>query len=304
MDRTVIQGNEGYAAMRVQHISKHIHHKPILADIDFSVEPGSIIGIVGRNGSGKTTLLRSLAGILTPTRGSIYIDGLDIFKHPEIKKQIIFVPDSTEALKNYSTKELIYLYKNIYPDFDTSYLFSLMKRFKLSQISKIGNYSKGQKALFTLITAFATGASYILLDEPTDGLDVIVKKQVLQLLVEEVSDRRLAVLISSHRLDELEFMVNEVIFIKQGKVDSHYELDTMKNEYKKIQLAFAEKMPETLKDEVEILDKTGKVYTVLIPRGNIPLEEKISESMPLFYEELPMSLEDYFVAKLGGPNDV
>ncbi|TVP81087.1 MAG: ABC transporter ATP-binding protein [Alkalicoccus sp.] len=290
--------------MRVQHISKHIHHKPILADIDFSVEPGSIIGIVGRNGSGKTTLLRSLAGILTPTRGSVYIDGIDIFKHPEIKKQIIFVPDSTEALKNYSTKELIYLYKNIYPEFDTSYLFSLMKRFKLSQISKIGNYSKGQKALFTLITAFATGASYILLDEPTDGLDVIVKKQVLQLLVEEVSDRRLAVLISSHRLDELEFMVNEVIFIKQGKVDSHYELDTMKNQYKKIQLAFAEKMPEALENEIEILDKTGKVYTVLIPRGNSLLEEKISDSRPLFYEELPMSLEDYFVAKLGGPDDV
>lgn len=286
--------------MEVKHISKIIHNQSILTDIAFEVVPGNIVGIVGRNGAGKTTLLRSMAGILTPTRGDITIDGESIFIKPSLKEQTIFVPDSSEALKNYSTKELIYLYKSIYPKFDKEYLSDLMTRFSLEPINKIGNYSKGMKALFTLILAFATNAKYILLDEPTDGLDVIVKKQVLQILVEEVAEKDVAVIISSHRLDELEFMANDVILIKEGYVDSHYELDSMKQQYKKAQLVFAEEFPSELAEKVYLLDHTGRVYTVLIPQNNQETEALISSCRPLLYEELSMSLEDYFVAKLGG----
>jgi ABC-2 type transport system ATP-binding protein len=290
--------------MRVKHISKYIHHQAILSDIDFDALTGNIIGIVGRNGAGKTTLLRTMAGILTPTHGDVLIDGFSIFKKPSLKEQIIFVPDSSEALKNYSTKELIYLYKHIYPKFDEEYMHSLMHRFRLEPISKIGNYSKGQKALFILIAAFSTNAKYILLDEPTDGLDVIIKKQVLQILVEEVSQKDIAVIISSHRLDELEYMVNDVILIKDGRVDSHYELDIMKLEFKKAQLAFEESMPEIIKNKVYLLDQTGRVYTVLIDKSDHVTEELIKSHSPLLYEELSLSLEDYFIAKLGGSEDV
>lgn len=290
--------------MEVKHISKIIHHHAILTDIDFEVIPGNIVGIVGRNGAGKTTLLRSMAGILTPTRGDITIDGKSIFTHPSLKEQTIFVPDSSEALKNYSTKELIYLYNAIYPNFDQKYLEDLMQRFALEPINKIGNYSKGMKALFMLIVAFATNAKYILLDEPTDGLDVIVKKQVLQILVEEVAEKEVAVIISSHRLDELEFMANDVILIKEGFVDSHYELDSMKEQFKKAQLVFHQEFPAELKHKIYELDVTGRVHTVLIPRGNPEIEEMIQSHQPLLYEELSMSLEDYFIAKLGGETRV
>lgn len=286
--------------MEVKHISKIIHHQTILADIEFEVVPGNIVGIVGRNGAGKTTLLRSMAGILKPTKGDITIDGESIFINPSLKGQTIFVPDSSEALKNYSTKELIYLYKSIYPKFDQQYLESLMNRFSLEPINKIGNYSKGMKALFTLIVAFSTNAKYILLDEPTDGLDVIVKKHILQILVEEVAEKDVAVIISSHRLDELEFMANDVILIKDGRVDSHYELDSMKEQYKKIQLVFEKGLPAELAENVYVLEETGRVITILIPRKNDHIESIIANNHPLLYEELAMSLEDYFVAKLGG----
>ncbi|SDO29031.1 ABC transporter ATP-binding protein [Alkalicoccus daliensis] len=290
--------------MEVKHISKVIHHQTILADIEFEVIPGNIVGIVGRNGAGKTTLLRSMAGILKPTKGDITIDGQSIFLKPSLKAQTIFVPDSSEALKNYSTKELIYLYKSIYPHFDQQYLEALMNRFSLEPINKIGNYSKGMKALFTLIVAFATKAKYILLDEPTDGLDVIIKKQILQILIEEVADKDVAVIISSHRLDELEFMANDVILIKDGRVDSHYELDSMKELYKKIQLVFETELPEEIAENTYVLEQTGRVSTVLIPRDSTAVEELISSYHPLLYEELSMSLEDYFIAKLGGDDNV
>ncbi|WP_416149137.1 ABC transporter ATP-binding protein [Salipaludibacillus sp. HK11] len=290
--------------MKVNHISKYINGKQILTDIDFEVKTGSIVGIIGRNGAGKTTLLRTMVGILDPTKGTITIDDQNIFSKPVLKEQVIFVPDSSEALKNYSTKEMLYLYKSIYPKFDEKYFHNLMERFSLKPINKIGNYSKGMKALFSLIVAFSTKAKYILLDEPTDGLDVIVKKQILKILVEEVSTSNVSVIISSHRLDELEFMANDIIMIKEGKVDTHYELDEMIEMYTKVQILFDGDMPNAIRNDIDILNKTGKVHTILIDKNNSTIVKKLKELSPLLYEELPLSLEDLFLAKLGGEIDV
>ncbi|PRO64731.1 ABC transporter ATP-binding protein [Alkalicoccus urumqiensis] len=290
--------------MEIKHVSKQIRRVDILRDIDFSAGEGNIIGLVGRNGAGKTTLLRTMAGILKPTHGDVLIDGKSIFKHPEIKEKLMFVPDSSEAMKNYSTKELVYLYRHIYPEFDVDHFDALMYRFGLERASKIGHYSKGMSALFSLILAFSTNARYILLDEPTDGLDVIIKRQVLQMIVEEVAEKETSVIISSHRLDELEYMVNEVVLIKDGKVNSHYQLDDMKKEYRKMQAAFDDALPEDVASHVHILEQTGRVYTLLVPRSDDTFDAALKEARPIFYEELPMSLEDYFVAKLGGKHDV
>ncbi|QKS70707.1 ABC transporter ATP-binding protein [Paenalkalicoccus suaedae] len=290
--------------MKVQHLSKIIHNKEILKDIEFEVETGNIIGIVGRNGAGKTTLLRTMAGILSPTKGDVLVEDKSIFEQHKLKEQILFVPDSSEALKNYSTKEILKLYKAIYPNFDTDYFHALMGKFALPQVSKIGTYSKGMKALFSIIIAFATKAHYILLDEPTDGLDVIVKKQVLQLLVEEVADKERSVIISSHRLDELEFMANDIIMIKDGRVDTHYELDALKSQYIKAQVVFEADMPDELHEHVTIVAQTGRVYTILLDRQNEVASNAIHSHSPLLFEELSLSLEDIFVAKLGGESDV
>jgi len=290
--------------MKVNHISKSIHGHLILSDINFQVKTGNIVGIIGRNGAGKTTLLRTMVGILDPTKGDITIDEQSIIHQPHLKEQIIFVPDSSEAFKNYSTKEILILYKSIYPKFDEGYFHELMNRFSLNYINKIGHYSKGMKALFSLIVAFSTKAKYILLDEPTDGLDVVVKKLVLKILIEEVSTNDVAVIISSHRLDELEFMANDIIMIKDGKVDSHYELDEMKEVYKKVQIVFDGNMPDILYQHVDILNQTGKVYTLLLDKKDLETEKKLAELSPLLFEELPLSLEDLFIAKLGGDEDV
>lgn len=290
--------------MKVNHISKSIHGHQILTDVDFHVKTGNIVGIIGRNGAGKTTLLRTMVGILDPTKGDVTIDSHSIFHYPHLKEQVIFVPDSSEALKNYSTKEILTLYKSIYPKFDEGYFHELMNRFSLTFVNKIGHYSKGMNALFSLIVAFSTKAKYILLDEPTDGLDVIVKKQVLKILVEEVSINDVAIIISSHRLDELEFMANDIIMIKEGKVDSHYQLEEMKEMYKKVQIVFNGDMPDFIPDHVDILNQTGRVYTILIDKNDAEIERKLAKISPLLFEDLPLSLEDLFVAKLGGVDDV
>ncbi|MCR6110191.1 ABC transporter ATP-binding protein [Bacillus sp. A301a_S52] len=290
--------------MKINHLSKNIQGVQVLEDIDFSIGKGSIIGIIGRNGAGKTTLLRTMVGIIDPTHGDVTIDGESIFENPVLKAQIVFVPDSSEALKNYSTEEILTMYSTIYPAFDKDYFYELMTRFSLPAVKKISAYSKGMKALFSLVIAFATNASYILLDEPTDGLDVIVKKRVLKVLIEEVAVKDVSVIISSHRLDELEYIANSIIMLKDGIVHSHYELDDLKLMYQKIQVVLPSKMPDTLTDKLTIINQTGRVYTIILNKEDEALIKLIKENNPLLFEELPLSLEDLFIAKLGGQNDV
>ncbi|ADU29684.1 ATP-binding cassette domain-containing protein [Evansella cellulosilytica] len=285
--------------MKIKHLSKKINGVEVLSDINFEIKTGSIVGIIGRNGAGKTTLLRTMVGILEPSKGDVCISDKSIFTYPELKQDIIFVPDSSEALKAYSTREIITLYESIYPRFDIDYFHELMNRFSLPYVRKIGSYSKGMKALFSLVIAFSTKAKYILLDEPTDGLDVIVKNRVLKVLVEEVAVNEVSVIISSHRLDELEFMANEIVMIKEGLVDSHYELDAMKSQFIKAQIVFKKQLPEVVQNKVIIINQTGRVYTVLFNKDE-EIESLIHEHAPILYEELSLSLEDIFIAKLGG----
>lgn len=290
--------------MQIEQVSKAIHRKQVLTNIDFSIEPGKVTGLVGRNGAGKTTLLRLLVGIIQPSVGDVKLSGKSIYTHPEMKQNIVFVPDSSEALKGYSIKEIEQLYRDIYPRFDRELFYQLIDRFHLPRNGRINSFSKGMKALFSLILAFSTKAKYILLDEPTDGLDVIVKKRILQFIVEAVADYQVAVVISSHRLDELEFLADSIIMLKNGEVTQEYSLETLKESYKKIQVVFPHGIPEEIQGIGTLLQQTGKVF-ILIVEGEVEAEiAKIRAARPLYYEELPITLEDLFVAKLGGEDFV
>ncbi|WP_100406833.1 ABC transporter ATP-binding protein [Bacillus solitudinis] len=286
--------------MKIEQLCKTIHRKPIIENIDFTIEPGKVTGLIGRNGSGKTTLLRLMVGILSPSSGDVKLEGKSIYANPELKKDIVFVPDTSEALKSYSVKEIVQLYRDIYRHFDEALFYQLIERFNLPQRGKIDSFSKGMKALFALILAFSTKAKYVLLDEPTDGLDVIVKKRILQFIVEAVADYEVAVIISSHRLDELEFMADSIVMIKNGKMESSNSLDALKTSYKKVQAVFPNGLPVELKASCSILQQTGKVF-ILVFEGDLDVAMKtLLEANPLFYEELPITLEDLFVTKLGG----
>ncbi|MGM8215118.1 ABC transporter ATP-binding protein [Bacillaceae bacterium W0354] len=286
--------------IKIENVSKKIHNQTILKDVHFQLNEGTIIGIVGRNGAGKTTLLRMISGILQPTTGQIYINEKDVFKFPEVKKDVVFVPDSTDALRTYSITEIVKFYKVIYNKFDEIYFYDLLRRFNFKKQGKIKYFSKGQKALFSLILAFSTNASYILLDEPTDGLDVIIKKQILQFIAEEVADHNVSVIISSHRLDELEKMADHIIVLKDGAVDTQMEMDQLKSQYRKIQVAFQTHLPDEIKNRVEVLNQSGRVSILILEKDDVETEALIKNADPILYEELPLTLEDIFVAKLGG----
>jgi ABC-2 type transport system ATP-binding protein len=291
----------GQIMIKVEGVTKRIIDHKVLNGINLTLKKGSITGIVGRNGAGKTTLLRTIAGILEPTSGNVTLDEQNILEHPEVKQNIVFVPDTSDALKQYNIKEIVSLYKHIYEKFDEQYFFELLNRFSMRETGKIKYLSKGQKALFALILAFSTRANYLLLDEPTDGLDVIVKKEILRFIAGEVAEQSTSVVISSHRLDELETLADHIIVLKGGMVESEMEMDQLKQQYRKVQVAYQTKaLPDGVEENVSILSQSGRVFILVLPREDEDTVRRLQASEPLLYEELPLSLEDIFVVKLGG----
>ncbi|KEK26012.1 ABC transporter ATP-binding protein [Bacillus gaemokensis] len=282
--------------LKVENLGKTIDNQVILEDVSFTLPKGSIVGLLGRNGAGKTTLLRTLVGILDSDEGTVTYDDVDVHKHPEIKQKVAYVPDSTNILSGYTVKEIATFYKAVYTNFNEEYFYQLLERFHLPK-KRIRSYSRGMKALLAIILAFCTGVEYIILDEPTNGLDPIVKRQILQFLIEEVAEREITILISTHHLDEVEKIADTVIILKNHTIASITALDDTKSRYAKIQVAYERSLPQKLENlnNVKVLNQTGKVYTILIESNVATTLEKFHKEQPLLLEELPMSLEDIFV---------
>ena len=287
--------------LKVEQLSKKIDRQTILDGIDFTVESGEIIALVGRNGAGKTTLLRTMVGIIRPDMGDVLYGSKSIFKDAGLKRDVIFVPDSADALKNYTVNEAMDLYESIYPSFNRTVFRETLTRYNIDN-KKIRQLSKGQKALVTLSLAFAVQAKYYLLDEPTDGLDVVAKSDVLKLMIAQVENRNCSIIVSSHQLHELERIADRIIMIENGRVKAILSLEEARALSIKWQVVFNDYVPVELleRKDIEIINVTGRVVLFMAKERTDELEAFIDSYNPMLIEEIPMSLEDVFRIQLGG----
>lgn len=290
--------------LEVDRLSKRIDEMPVLNDVSFSIPPGTITGIIGRNGAGKTTLLRTMAGILFPDRGEVRYNGQVIHRFPAEKGHILYVPESRDVHAGRSARQIAKLFALIYPGFDTNALNERLHQFALPSNKAIRNFSKGMKGLFYLSLAFAARTDVVLLDEPTEGLDPIFRKQALRLIVDEVAARRVSVVIASHRLEELQTICDQVIFLNQGRTESIADVTRLQERYRKLQIVYESRMPEAIlhHPNVHLLGQSGRIYTLLV-EGNQEEWERVrtqlEESRPLVIDPLPLNLEDIFVSRVG-----
>ncbi|KAB2861321.1 MAG: ABC transporter ATP-binding protein [Exiguobacterium chiriqhucha] len=291
--------------LTVQQLSKTIDRQPVLEDIDFTVNSGEIIALVGRNGAGKTTLLRTMVGIIRPDKGDVRYGPSSIFEKAELKRDVIFVPDSADALKHYTINEAAALYESIYPSFNRSVFRETLTRYNIDN-KKIRQLSKGQKAMVTLSLAFAVQAKYYLLDEPTDGLDVVAKSDVLKLMIAQVEARNCSIIVSSHQLHELERIADRIIMIEKGRVKAVMSLDEARETSVKLQVVFNDQVPVELleRKDIEIINVTGRVALFMAKERTKELDTFVDAHNPMLIEEIPMSLEDIFRVQLGGEASV
>ncbi|WP_146869175.1 ABC transporter ATP-binding protein [Clostridium butyricum] len=274
--------------------------RTILNDINLKIPEGKIYGIIGPNGVGKTTLLRCLTGIYETTKGLVKYDGENVYDNPKVKEIIGYVADENIMHPNFRVKDLIKFYKYSYTKFDEKKFKELNEIFKIPERKFIFQLSKGMKMRLSIMLAFSIHAKYLILDEPTSGLDAILKNKLLKIFADEVYDNNTTIIISSHHLNELERICDDVAILDNGVISYENSLENMKNKIKKIQIAFDEPVYEedlNLKGIFKI-SKVGRVFTIITDEYDDEFIKGLNKFKPLFIEEVDLSLEDIFIYKV------
>lgn len=211
--------------IEIRNLTKHYDAFPALSGLDMTVPDGSIYGLVGPNGAGKSTTIRLMTGILRPDGGTITFDGKPVWENPEVKAQIAYIPDEVWFFPQANMKDMMRFYKGIYPSFDESRWQKLGEAFALDDKQPIRRFSRGMKKQVAFRLALSIRPKYIILDEPVDGLDPVMRRQVWSLVMADSAEYGTSVLVSSHNLRELEEICDHIGIMNKGKMLAERAVD-------------------------------------------------------------------------------
>lgn len=288
--------------MRIEGLSKDFDGQTIIDGLDLHVGKGSIYGMVGVNGAGKTTLIKMIADIIQPDRGKILLDGEPVSGQTGIKARIGYVPDELYFYTAYTLRQMARFISRLYPDWDESYYREQVDYFGLDENRKLNRFSKGMRRQAAIILTLSQRPDFLLLDEPIDGLDPFVRKKVWRRVMEDIAEREISVLVSSHNLRELEGVCDTIGIINRGRMLLERDLSEMKSEVSKIQVAFRKGMPDELEQQLEILyrELRGSVQLMVVRGNQAAIMAAITPYDPMVLDILPLSLEELFIYELGG----
>lgn len=204
--------------IKVNNLNKSFDGFKALTDLNLNVKKGSIYGLVGTNGAGKTTLIKHVTGVLKPDDGEILIDGKNVYENIAIKERMGYIPDDLYFFSTYNLKESAKFYRSIYPNWNQERYVHMVNQFSLSKKRKLSKFSKGMQKQAAFILTMSSMPDYLILDEPIDGLDPIIRKLVWKYIVEDVAEREMTVLVSSHNLRELEGICDSIGILSKGKM--------------------------------------------------------------------------------------
>ena len=288
--------------IQVSSVTKYFDNFKVLDDFSLNVKKGTIYGLIGPNGAGKTTVINHINGVLKPECGDIYIDGVKVYENEQIKERVLNISDDWFYYSTYTIKQMARFYADIYKKFSFERYKAIGEIFKINEKRQIRKLSKGMKKQVAFWLALSAMPDVLILDEPLDGLDPVMRKQVLNLVIADVNDRDLTVLVSSHNLRELEDICDWVGIIHKGKMIAQKPLDDLKGSVHKYQLVLDEESAQRLSDSDEVLhiSRTGSVYSVII-RGDAQLTyDRMKEISPILCERISLTLEEVFIYELGG----
>ncbi len=290
--------------LRADDVSKSFGRLRALDRANMTVPSGAIYGMVGVNGSGKTTMLRHIAGILRPDSGEISADDMPVYDNNIFKERMIFIPDELYFHGNTDLKGMAAIYRRFYPRWDEERFVRIADRFGLDRKARITRFSKGMQKQATFTLAMAAAPDYLILDEPVDGLDPLTRRTVWDLIVNDVAERRMTVLISSHNLKEIEGICDTVGILSRGRVVLESEVDSLRSNVHKVQAAYDDR-PEDPYVGLNVLSLTrsGSMDLVIIRNTMEEIEAALDRHHPSVLDILPLTLEEIFIYELGGEKD-
>ena len=282
--------------LELQNITKTFGTFRALDDLSMTVPRGSVYGLVGPNGAGKSTAIRVLTGVYRPDGGIVTLEGAPVYENPGAKSRICSIPDEIFYFPSATLEEMRKFYAGIYPKFDNALFNRLYEVFQLPPRSPIRRFSKGMQKQAAFQLSICARPELLVLDEPVDGLDPVMRRQVMNLILSDVAQHGTTVLISSHNLRELEDICDHVGIMDHGRMLLERSLADMQGSTVKLQLVG--QAPEGL----EILHSTqsGRLNTLVVRGSAEEVTERVQATAPAYFDVLPLSLEEIFIYELGG----
>ena len=282
--------------LELKNITKKFGDFKALDDLSMRVPKGTVYGLVGPNGAGKSTAIRCIVGVYRPDSGSITMDGGSVYENPAMKMRIGYIPDDVFYFPAATLEEMRAYYRGMYPNFDDALFERLYEIFNLPRKGPIRRFSKGMQKQAAFHLAICCRPDVLILDEPVDGLDPVMRRQVMSLILADVAERGTTVLISSHNLRELEDVCDHVGIMDHGEMLMEKSLADMQGNTHKLQIVGG--VPEGL----EILHEStsGRLKTLIVRGAAWEISTKAAAAKPAYFDVLPLSLEEIFIYELGG----
>ena len=274
-----------------------------LDGLTMTVPSGSIYGLVGPNGAGTSTILRHINGVYRQDSGEVLVDGAPVYENPAVKARLASIPDELYYFLSASTRDMMRFFRGFYPRFDQARYQALKDVFTtVDERQSIRRLSKGMQKQSAFWLALCCRPDVLVLDEPVDGLDPVMRRQVWSLLMGDVAEHGTTVLVSSHNLRELEDVCDHVGILSRGKVLIERSLSDLQENVVKMQVVFQEKQLPQLPADLEILNisQVGRIHTLIVRGNATEVTNRLAAYAPILMEALPLTLEEIFIYELGG----
>lgn len=284
--------------LEMKNVTKAFGDFKALDALSMTVPQGAVYGLVGPNGAGKSTAIRHLTGVYRPDQGEILMEGQPIYENSTLKARIGYIPDDIFYFPSATLEEMRRFYRSMYPNFDDALFEELYDIFKLPKKGQLRRFSKGMQKQAAFHLTICCRPDVMILDEPVDGLDPVMRRQVWNLILADVAQRGTTVLVSSHNLRELEDICDHVGIMDHGKMLLERSLADMQGSTIKLQ------MVGQIPEDLEILheSQSGRLKTLVVRGCAQEVEAKVQAANPTYYDLLPLSLEEIFIYELGGVN--
>lgn len=271
-----------------------------LDGLNLTVEKGSVYGLVGPNGAGKTTAIKHFSGVYRQDEGDVLMEGVPVFDDTGCKSRMVCVPDEVYYFTQSGTGDMMNFYRGIYPRFDTELYRNLAEVFPVDERIPMRRLSRGMQKQAAIRLAISARPDLLVLDEPMDGLDPVMRRQVWKLLLDEVAEREMTVLVSSHNLRELEDVCDHVGILHKGKCLLERSLSELQDNIIKVLIALPEgtELPGELKPLHE--SRMGRLHTLILRGGAEENTARLEKLQPLYMDAVPLTLEEIFIYELGG----
>ncbi len=287
----------------VNGVSKRFDQFLALDNLTMTIPKGAVYGLVGPNGAGKSTIIRHILGCYQPDEGEVLAFGEAVYENATIKGRMANIPDDFYYPISATLKDMKRYNKMFYPNFSDERFELLRAAFPaIDEKRPLRKLSKGMQKQAAFWLALCCQPDLLILDEPVDGLDPVMRRQVWSLLLSDCAERGTTVLVSSHNLRELEDVCDYVGILDQGKMLLERRLSDLQENLVKIQVAYADDTLPTLPATLEVLHQSaqGRVHTLIIRGQSETIAALFQARNPLLLDCLPLSLEEIFIYELGG----